>query len=66
MLYRALKNKTGDLPKWNGSFAGRWLLLLNYHPLAEDLAQVQNLLRQLLLDHPTLAVTGEQGRRERR
>ena len=39
MLYRALKNKTEDLPKWNGGFAERWLLLLNCYPLVDNLVQ---------------------------
>ena len=55
MLYRALKNKTEDLPKWNGGFAERWLLLLNCYPLVDNLVQVKDTLRQLLLAHPRLA-----------
>ena len=38
----------------DGSFAERWLLLLNCYPLAEDLAEVEDTL-QLLLKHPELA-----------
>ena len=52
MVHRALDAKTGDLLKWNGSFAERWLLLLNFYPLAEDSSQVENILRQLILAHP--------------
>ena len=55
MIWSALENKTAKLPKWNGSFAERWLLLLNFYPLVEDLAQMQDTLRQLVLDHPELA-----------
>ena len=55
MLYRALKNKTEDLPKWNGGFAERWLLLLNCYPLVDNLVQVKDTLRQLFLAHPRLA-----------
>ena len=54
MLWRALEDKTKDLPKWNGSFAERWLLLLNCYPLAEDLFQVEDTLNQLVLEHPEL------------
>ena len=52
MLQRALDAKTGDLLKWSGSFAERWLLLLNFYPLAEDSSQVENILRQRILAHP--------------
>ena len=55
MIWRALENKTKDLPKWNGTFASRWLLLLNCYPLVDDLGQVKNILRQLVLEHPELA-----------
>ena len=55
MVRRALEIKTKDLPKWNGTFASRWLLLLNFYPLVDDLGQVKNILRQLVLEHPELA-----------
>ena len=55
MVRRALEDKTKDLPGWNGSFAERWLLLLNCYPLVEDLAQVEDTLHQLVLKHPELA-----------
>ena len=55
MIWRALENKTKDLPKWNGTFASRWLLLLNCYPLVDDLGQAKNILRKLVLEHPELA-----------
>ena len=55
MIWRALENKTKDLPKWNGTFASRWLLLLNCYTLVDALGQVKNILRQFVLEHPELA-----------
>ena len=52
MVRRALEDKTKDLPRWNGSFAERWLLLLNCYPLAEDFAQVEDTLHQLVRKRP--------------
>ena len=54
MVQRALEDKTKDLPRWNGSFAERWLLLLNCYPLVEDFAQVEDTLHQLVRKHPEL------------
>ena len=51
MIWRALEGKAKDLSKWNGSFTERWLLLLNFYPLAEDPSQVENILHQLILAH---------------
>ena len=55
MVRRAFEHKTKDLPKWNGSFAERWLLLLNCYPLVEGLAQVEGTLHQLVRERPELA-----------
>ena len=55
MVRRALKDKALNLQRWDGSFAERWLLLLNCYPLVEDLAQVEDTLHQLILKHPELA-----------
>ena len=43
MIRCALEKKTKDLPRWNGHFSERWLLLLNCYPLAEDPPQVKNM-----------------------
>lgn len=55
MLGRALEDKTKDLSKWNGSFAQRWLLLLNCYPLADDSAEVEGTLRQLVRENAGVA-----------
>ena len=47
MLNRELKKKVEDLPRWNGSFAERWLLLLNCYPLAPNVSEVETALKQL-------------------
>ena len=52
MIRRGLENRTKDLPKWNGQFSERWLLLLNCYPLAEDPPQVKKILHQLVLEQP--------------
>ena len=55
MLWRALEDKTEDLPNWKGVFDKRWLLLLNYYHLVYDLVDVKNALRQLVRENQELA-----------
>ena len=52
MVRRTLGDKTEDLSRWSGSFAERWLLLLNFYPQAEDPSQVEEILRRLVFAHP--------------
>jgi len=42
-----LEDKANDLERWDGTFAQRWLLLLNCYPLADDTAEVEGALRRL-------------------
>ena len=58
-LRRAVEGKTDDLRKWNDSFKKRWLLLLNCYPLANDLSEVEGILRQLAREN--MALTGFDG-----
>ena len=53
-LRRAL-GKSKDLQKWNGRFDERWLLLLNCYPLVDDIAAVEDRLRQLVRKNEVLA-----------
>lgn len=48
MLRRALAEKVEDLPRWNGHFARRWLLLLNQYPLVSNVSEVETTVDQLL------------------
>ena len=43
------------LSRWEDSFTERWLLLLNYYPLADNLAEVKDTLRQLVRGSQDLA-----------
>ena len=52
MLERAVTDKVGALPRWNGTFAGRWLLLLNHYPLASDVSDVETAIGTLLWKNP--------------
>ena len=45
MLWRAFRGKTKGLPRWNGDFDQRWLLLLNCYPLASDIDDMKEVLR---------------------
>ena len=54
MLKRALMQKVEDLSTWTGKFDQRWLLLLNYYPLADDVGEVESCLTQLVRDHANL------------
>jgi len=54
MLRHALEDKMNDLNRWNRSFAQRWLLLLNCYPLADDSAEVEGTLRQLVRENAEL------------
>ena len=47
MLRRALQDKMQDLPNWNGNFTEQWLLLLNYYPLVDNIAEVKDTIYQL-------------------
>ena len=55
MLWRAWEDKMKKLSRWEDSFTERWLLLLNYYPLADDLAEVKDTLRQLVRGSQDLA-----------
>ena len=55
MLERALAKKVGDLPTWNGNFAQRWLLLLNFYPLVDDVGEVEGTLKRLTRSKPSLS-----------
>ena len=45
MLWRAFRDKTDGLSRWNGDFDQRWLLLLNNYPLASDIDDMKEALR---------------------
>jgi hypothetical protein len=47
MLRMVLEDKVNDLERWDGTFAQRWLLLLNCYALADDTAEVEGALRRL-------------------
>ena len=55
MLKCAIEKKAKDLPSWNGLFAERWLLLLNYYPLVDDFYDVRDTLRKLVFANENLA-----------
>ena len=44
MLWRAFRDKTDSLSRWNGDFDQRWLLLLNCYPLASDIDDMKEAL----------------------
>ena len=46
MLWRAFRDKTEGLSRWNGDFDQRWLLLLNCYPLASDIDDMKEALRE--------------------
>ena len=48
MLWRAVGDKTKGLSNWNGSFDQRWLLIFNCNPLADDVAEIMGMIRQLV------------------
>ena len=52
MLERAVTDKVRALPRWNGNFARRWLLLLNHYPLASDVSEVETAIGTLLRKNP--------------
>ena len=54
MFYRTLQDKTKDLPRWGSEFDQCWLLLLNCHPLVDDVAEVERALRRLTRKHQGL------------
>ena len=47
MLQGAVTRKAKSLLTWSGSFDQRWLLILNCNPLVNDVAEIENTLRQL-------------------
>ena len=55
MLERALTEKANDLPRWNGNFISRWLLILNAYPLADDYDKIRTALKQLICGNSSLA-----------
>ena len=52
MLERAVTDKASALPRWNGNFARRWLLLLNHYPLVSDVSEVETVIGTLLRKNP--------------
>ena len=48
MLRRVSAEKVEDLPRWNGHFARRWLLLLNHYPLVPNVSEVETAVEQLI------------------
>ena len=52
MLRRALGGKVEDLPRWNGHFTRRWLLLLNHYPLVSAASEVETGIEQLIQTNP--------------
>ena len=52
MLERAVTDKVGALPNWNGNFARRWLLLFNHYPLVSDVSEVETVIGTLLRKNP--------------
>ena len=54
MLNQALTEKACDLPRWNGSFDSRWLLILNAHPFGYDHDEIQMALKQAICKNPGL------------
>lgn len=54
-LCNALSRKAADLPKWNGTFTERWLLVLNCYPLADDGTEVVGIIRDLVRCRPECA-----------
>lgn len=52
MLEGAMTKKAGTLPRWNGNFAQRWLLLLNHYPLVSDVNEVKVAIGTLLRKAP--------------
>ena len=54
MLKRAMNEKVKALPRWNGNFVKRWLLLLNGYPLVNDVREVEKVLKQLILSNRCL------------
>ena len=55
MLWRAVSDKTENLPNWNGSFDKRWLLILNCNPLVDDVAEIEETIRKLVRKNQKLA-----------
>ena len=54
MFQKALQNKSKALFRWNGSFAERWLLLLNRYPLGDDQDQ-RDILNRMARKDPAVA-----------
>ena len=52
MLEGAVTKKARALPRWNGNFAQRWLLLLNHYPLVSDVNEVKVAIGTLLRKVP--------------
>lgn len=52
MLRKALKDKSGSMPRWSGEFERKWLLLLNGYPLVDDVEEVENALKKLIRSNP--------------
>ena len=48
MLRHTLDEKAVDLPRWQGGFVQRWLLLLNHAPLMDDVDEIKATLHQLV------------------
>ena len=47
MLRKTLVSKASMVPDWNGSFDQKWLLVLNFYPLATDVSDVKSIVEGL-------------------
>ena len=47
MLRKTLVSKARMVPDWNGSFDQKWLLVLNFYPLADDISDVKAIIEEL-------------------
>lgn len=52
MLEQTVRKKAAALPRWNGNFSHRWLLLLNHYPLVSDVSEVETAIGVLLRRNP--------------
>lgn len=59
MLHKTLVSKARMVPNWNGSFEQKWLLILNFYPLANDVSDVESIIEGLARsEHELLRFNG--------
>ena len=59
MLHKTLVSKACMVPNWNGSFDQKWLLVLNFYPLANDVSDVKSIIEALARsEHELLQFNG--------